>query len=249
MGQQQDHHIDSQISNKIFFINMLKEFCFVNTKIFLYPLKFKPLVNINHKNNSTNYNHKQAIILVHGYGRNKTDWLWFAYNLAKQTDQAIFSVNLQPALGSIQQIAESLNNSINNIIADTQCEEITLIGHSMGGVVSAYVSELLDDNKHIIKKVITLGSPLHGTKLSVLGLGTNSRQMEPNTKFLQDLTLRMQSSNKKYFNIATKIDNLIFPWDSALLINNKEQTYTIPDESHLGLLYSDKVIDKIVTWL
>lgn len=233
----------------------LFEACCINLKFLLFPLKFvhmyKNLDIANNLASSSVKPNKNLVILVHGYGRTQTDWLWFQHNLAKEISDPICAVNNWPTLGSIQQIAEVLKARIENLQVLTGCNTVTLIGHSMGGLVCSYLSEYGNDVQ-AINKVILLGSPLHGTKLAVLGYGTNARQMEPGSKFLTELLTKIKSSKKSYYNVVSKLDNMVIPWGSALIAadaTDVSRQLILPLASHQELIYSRQVLAQIKTWL
>lgn len=227
---------------KLLLKNFCLEFWYVSSKYCLYPYKFFNLTE-NLSKNST------AILLIHGYVRNQSDWLWFIQNLAP-TGFPIYTVNLAPSLGSIQEITNhSLPSKIQQIKQETDCQQIILIGHSMGGLVASYYSEYLDE-ADMIKNVITIATPYHGTKLSMAATGANGKQMLPGSKFCTELRAKIASSARHYFQVASRFDNIVFPWQSELLETSSiERQLVLPFTSHLGLLHSSTVLTQIVAWL
>lgn len=228
------------ISPWVYFNNYWLELFYQFGKFYLFPLKFLKLsCNVR--------KHKTAVLLIHGYSRNKTDWLW----LRKQIGTLpIFTVNLSPSFASIEQITQ---NSIPQAIATIQnkigCEKIILIGHSMGGLVASYYSEYLDTN-NIISHIITIASPLHGTKISIMGYGQNAKQMCPGNSFLNHLRHKIHNSSKTYYQIATQFENLLFPWDSALLPDTTAECKFIRNfVPHLSLLHDKETAQKLKHWL
>lgn len=85
----------------------------------------------------------QAIVLVHGYHHNSGAWWWFSKELDKAGMGPIYTVNLLPPAASIERLAYQLSQKIEGIKKETGSNKITLIGHSMGGLVSAYYAENL----------------------------------------------------------------------------------------------------------
>ncbi len=211
-------------------------------KFYLWPLKFVNLT-INRKKSKT------AVLLIHGYCRDQSDWFLMRRHLRK-TGLPIYSINLKPNLAPIQLIAStSLPKKIARIKQETNCKKIILVGHSMGGLVATYYSEFLDEH-NLISAVITLGTPFYGTRVAIAGFGPNSRQMCPGTKFLEELRHQLSKSEKQYFQIATQLDNLVFPWTSALLENTPESHKCLLSyEAHLCLLHNQEVAKQLRDWL
>lgn len=193
------------------------------------------------------------ILLVHGYLQNQTDWLWVKHQLKKMEGiGSLYSLNLCPPFESITQYSELLKHKIEAIQRETQHPKIILIGHSMGGLVCSYYNEYMaKDNE--VSMVIAIGSPYQGTRLSALGYGQNVKEMAPHSDFLKSLSERMQHTKTPYYFIASKIDNLISPWNSALPIhmgtNIADNSLVLNDHGHLRLLISPKVIHQIAAWI
>ncbi len=221
--------------------NALIEAFYVLGKIYLTPIRHKDLT-VNKDKLATA---SRVIVLVHGYARSKADWWWFKEQLTDQYPVLMF--NLKPKFGSIFDIAQNLNIEINNALQNNSEAKISLIGHSMGGLVAAqYALNHIDK----VDSVVTLGSPWHGTKLAVMAKGINMRQIQLNSEFLIGLRNSITSLQGKLFCIASKTDNLIFPWSSALLPDELIKERTIFDyTTHLGLLYSKQVLNQIKEYL
>lgn len=229
-----------RISLWTYFNNYWPELFYQFGKFYLYPLKF---FNINRNI----YKNKTAVLLIHGYGRNQTDWLWLRKKIG---ELPIFTVNLHPDFAAIERITQnSIPTVIDRIKQKTNCEKIILVGHSMGGLVASYYSEYLDEND-LISDIITIASPLHGTKISVMGYGENAKQMCPGSNFLTSLRHKIHHSSKNYYQIASQFENLLFPWDSALLPDTAEDCkLIIKFVPHLSLLHDIDVATQLKIWL
>lgn len=223
--------------------NYCQELFYVMGKYYLLPLKW---INLSITNNRTS---KTAILLVHGYCRNQSDWWWMRRQF-KNINCPIFTVNLEDEFDSIEELAStSLQHKIEDIKQQINCENIILIGHSMGGLVSSYYNEFLDA-ANMIKAVITIASPLHGTKVSVMGQGENAKQMLPQSEFLETLLEKINKHPDNYYQIATKFDNIVFPWRSALVKNTSEsQQVVFSDKAHLSILHSKEVAEQLNVWV
>jgi pimeloyl-ACP methyl ester carboxylesterase len=192
------------------------------------------------------------ILLVHGYGQNQSDWFWFQYQLKQAGVGPVYTLNLWNMMSGIEAHADKLAKKIQAIHEKHPNEGITLIGHSMGGLVCSYYAEYLRKEDINIKKIITIGSPLYGTRMASLGAGLSVEQMAPNAPFLEALRLKMDKSNISYYHIASQMDNTIVPWESALkdpLKPDAPNQHVIPDQGHLRLLISPQVLEKTKNWL
>lgn len=190
----------------------------------------------------------QPILLLHGYMHNHTGWTWIRRKLEKEGHGPIYSMNLLPPFASIPHLSEKVAKKVSSIIEETDSENIILIGHSMGGLVASFYTEYLAD-KDQISKVITLGSPFHGTRLAALGHGHNVAEMVPNSGFLAELRQRVIDSSVSYHLIASKLDNIVVPWKSALIKEDDIKQLTLDHCGHNSLLISPAVTQQISAWL
>lgn len=217
--------------------------------ILMYPLRFIP----KEQKQTRNVYSPSAIpvLFVHGYLHNQMAWFWFTRHLQKKPEIGpLYSINLFPPIASISELAEQLKDKINDIQIETGSSQVILIGHSMGGIVSSYYCEYLAKAKEVAM-VITLGSPFKGTRIAALGAGQSAKEMFPNSLFLTELSSLIQQSSIPYYSIASKIDNIIVPWQSALL-SDESATRTqliLEDYGHLRLLISPVVIDQVAEWI
>ena len=116
----------------------------------------------------------------------------------------------------------------------------------MGGLVASYFAEKYPDYANI-KAIITLGSPLKGTLVAKIGIGKCCRQMELSSKFIQKA--KANYPVRIMHHIVTKKDQLIIPYTSGIINQEKSRSYIIDNLGHASLLYSTRVFKKIDYWL
>lgn len=230
---------------KSFFI----EFGCTVLNILLYPIRF---ISKDQKQIRNRYSPSAIpVLFVHGYLHNQMAWFWFTRYLRQKTEIGpLYSVNLFPPFASIITLAKQLKNKINDIKIETNASQVILIGHSMGGIVCSYFCEYLAKPNEVAM-IITLGSPFKGTRIAKLGFGQNAKEMRPNSSFLTELGERIQNSKIPYHSIASKIDNMIIPWQSALLSDEPpiRKQFILEDHGHLRLLTSLLIINKVAEWI
>jgi pimeloyl-ACP methyl ester carboxylesterase len=205
------------------------------------PIPLKPL--------NTSHTDQTPILLVHGYAFNQLGWLRFRHLLSKKNVGPIYTLNLGSPFSDIETLSQHLQTKIDSIFEETEINEIILIGHSMGGLVSAHYAEHLA-KPDTVKAIITLGTPFAGTWLAVFGYGKNALQMRPESTFLKTLTQKIQQSSIPYYHVTSKMDNGIIPWDSALPTSTDLQKQCIVENTgHLGLLISAQIIQQVIAWI
>jgi triacylglycerol lipase len=163
------------------------------------------------------------VLLVHGYGCNSGYWRAMSRALlgAQITHHAI---DMEPVFGGIDDYVPHLHRAIEQLCKDTGSQRIVIVGHSMGGLVArAY---LRDHGSARIARVVTLGTPHHGTMLALYGIGINTQQMQWSSenqeglcsKWLRDLAaMEGPEVYRLFVSIFSHHDNIISPQTSARL--------------------------------
>ncbi len=150
-----------------------------------------------------------VIVLQHGYAHNGA--VWFSTALALEArGYRVFTID-QPLYAPIDVMADRLAARIHDVVALTGVSQVTLVAHSMGGLVSrAYLREYGGAK---VRKLITLGSPHHGTLHAYLAGGTNGKQMRPRNAWLR--SLNQTSVSVPFVSVYSVHDTVITPQDSS----------------------------------
>jgi len=226
-------------TNKVLMSKYLRESELVFRRRWLFPFK-------NYDLTLNRQPAEQVIVLVHGYTRSQTDWIWFRKQL--KTNIPIYTANLSPKYGNIHEMALSLATKIEAIKDETGCNNIIIIAHSMGGIVAHHYAHNLDTANRV-SNIVAIGTPWYGTKLAFMEDSLNAQAIQPQSIFLNELRQKIFNSPIKHYSIASRFDNMIYPWSSALLDKDSEQKLILEDVSHLAMLFSNEVVEQINTWL
>jgi triacylglycerol esterase/lipase EstA (alpha/beta hydrolase family) len=125
------------------------------------------------------------VVIVHGYVSNRGTVRCLARALDAAGAGPVFVPSLPAVFAPIETFADHLSATIERICQATGHARVILVGHSMGGLVSrAYLARR--GNAHVAR-LVTLGSPHHGTAIAPLGLGANAAQMRIGSDFLAGL--------------------------------------------------------------
>ncbi len=180
---------------------------------------------------------RTPIIFVHGLYHNHTAWYLYLRWFRRWGWSHMKAINLRGKFRSIHEFARILADEVEKVMAESQSDQVDLVGQSMGGlVVRSYLTE--DSARAKIRRVVTLGSPHRGSKLAVFGLGQAVKEMVPGSAFLESLNQGVQiPEGRRFYAIYTIVDNMILPNESAKLtwdgVKNLETTIV----NHVGLVF------------
>ena len=184
------------------------------------------------------------ILLVHGFFSNRGMWVRFRHCLAEAGLGPVYTVTLEPMTGTIEQMVEVFAARLAAIRQETGKQEIIIVAHSMGGLVTrAYMAR---SGAAGIRQLITLGSPHHGTRMSAMGLFKCAAQMKFEGPWIETLSDMEAASPHKVptLSIYTLNDDLVYPPESAVL----EWAENVPMSAvgHVGLMFSDPVCKRVI---
>jgi len=183
---------------------------------------------------------KQPIILIHGYGCSRGVWWKIRRNL-EAAGHTVASVSLVPPYASIGKLVPQLAQRIDQVCKATGAQQVILVGHSMGGLVSR--SYLARHGIAQVAKLITIASPHQGSELSRVGfVGQSSREMEPGSMWLRDLN--SEPVKIPMISIRTPHDNYVMPQDNQRL--PEAEDVELAGIGHLALLYSRRTTELLL---
>lgn len=191
----------------------------------------------------------RPILLINGYLSFGSTWHYQKQRLVKAGLGPIYTTNVGSGR-SIKTYAKQIQEKVEQIQKETGRKDITLIGHSKGGLVSSYyATHLADKEKVKVADVITIGSPLAGTPLAYFGPGYDAYEMRSDSEFHESLRNKIQEHGEiRFSHIASEVDEVV-PLSSALLGEDRSRQFVLKDMGHLSLVFSSRVADQICTWL
>ncbi|MGO8739427.1 esterase/lipase family protein [Rhodoblastus sp.] len=179
------------------------------------------------------------VLLIPGYCCNEAMWRPLQDRL-RAAGRLAASATLDPPFAGIDELADRLDEEVERLLAATGAAKVVLVGHSMGGLIArAYLARRGRDR---VAALITTGTPHHGSKLALLGLGRDARQMEPGSAWLRELNSRPPPVPTH--SIWSARDEFVVPRDSARLDGARETVLALP--GHFGLLRAPQVLEAVL---
>ena len=194
-------------------------------------------------------NQGRPILLLHGYSHNQSAWVALRLRLRRAGFGPVYSLSLGPTSRSMKKLSQEVDQMAQSIEKETGVKELILVGHSMGGIVAAYYNEELAPHGKV-SHLITIGSPLAGSRLATLHANEGMREMWPGSPFCETLRGKIKENHyTRYCQVASRFDNIVYPYHSSLLEGESENQLLLPATGHMGLLLSPQVARQIITWL
>ena len=191
---------------------------------------------------------KRGVVMIHGFVSNRglwVDWMKRLHSL----DHAYVAVNLEPVLGSIDDYVPIIEAAVQRVTAATGLPPV-LVCHSMGGL-AARAWLLKQDDPTRAARIVTIGTPHHGTalaRLQLLALGRNAAEMHPGSSWLQDLNAKKEIKKPvsacciSFVCYYSNSDHIVFPATTACL--DGADNRHVPGVAHVALLVDVRVMDE-----
>lgn len=159
------------------------------------------------------------VLLIHGYSCNSGYWRPLSAHL-RAAGISHYGIDLEPPGASIDDFVPQVAAAVERLRTAANSARVIIVAHSMGGLVArAYVRQ--HGHSHIAR-VITLGTPHHGTALADFGPGSNAAQMRRGSAWLGSLaayenTAEANLQRNLFCSIYSVHDNIVAPQNSSVL--------------------------------
>lgn len=190
------------------------------------------------------------VLLIHGFMGTRGSMFPLEERLLND-GYIVFSFNLGAInTNDVRTSAFKIHRKIEMILAQTKVKEIDIVGHSMGGLIGLYYAKKLGGHEHI-RKLILMGTPVHGTWTALLGVATvglfssSSWQLLPRSRFLDELHQGPLPKNLSVYSFAAARD-WVAPVSSTKL---KGATSIVVPMGHSSLIISNDVYKRLQTIL
>jgi triacylglycerol lipase len=182
----------------------------------------------------------RVVVLVHGYGCSRGVWYRMRHRL-ESAGCTVATVSLFPPFISMGRMVPLLQARIEAVCRQTGARKVTLIGHSMGGLICrSYLAR--HGHEERVAALITLATPNAGTELARYGIGQNAREMQPQSLWLRDMAV--EKPGVPAIALCNPCDNYVFPQENQRLPG--AHNVDLPPIGHLAMLYDRRVSDLVV---
>lgn len=182
---------------------------------------------------------QRGVVLVHGFLCNRGVWLPWLPEL-RARGHAYVALTLEPAFGSVDDYVAAIDTAMRQVQAATGLPPV-LVGHSMGGLAArAWLRTLAQPPAQRVHRILTLGTPHHGTWPARFSHTTNGMQMRLDSPWLQALAASEGAAQRALFSCwYSDCDNIVYPTRSATL--DGAENHLLHGLGHVHMLYAPQV--------
>ncbi len=186
------------------------------------------------------------VLLIHGYINNAGS-MWRLWQALRNRGVDVHTLNLEPVYADIEAYVPLIESRVKAICALTGADRVTLVCHSMGGLAArAYLRHCQRTGLDAaLCKVVTLGTPHHGTALARFEWSANGRQMVPGNPWLERLGADERGAWPcPMVSIYSLDDNVVVPQRTAHL--DGARNVEVAGIGHISLPLSRRVIELVL---
>jgi triacylglycerol lipase len=188
------------------------------------------------------------VVLVHGYGANKSNWIFLERELRNAGFGRLHAVNYNPLVSDVPAIAAAVKRRAERLMEHLGVDRVHLIGHSTGGVVARYATQLL--GLEGVATCISVASPHNGSPAARLWPGRTASQLRPGSDLLRRLRASSRPLPTRFVAYYSNLD-LLVPGRSAMITDPalRAVNVLVKDEGHLSILLSRRLASSVVDQL
>jgi triacylglycerol esterase/lipase EstA (alpha/beta hydrolase family) len=191
------------------------------------------------------------VLLVSGYGGSTRSLEPLRSTLQGAGRDVVVVAPVGDGTGDIAEQARDLGDQADAALQRFGATSVDVVGYSAGGVVAReWVRSFGGDG--IARRVLSVGSPQHGTDVAELGAGlgtscpTACQQLVPDSDLLRTLNARDETpAGPLFVSVWSSADEVVVPTGSARLagaVNFTVQSVCPQDRSSHGGLPADPVV-------
>jgi len=181
------------------------------------------------------------ILLLHGVLCNGGVWRSLKRRLRKAGLGPVYAPSYGPPLASIDLFADQIAAHIDRILAATGARQLSIVSHSMGGLVARAYLRKYGGGK--VRRVITIGAPHQGSVHAWMFPGTSLGQLRPGNAWLGALP-EPAGNAPPFVSIWSWHDSMVAPQTSARLRHGRN--VEIVGVGHNALLTDPDVAQKVI---
>lgn len=191
------------------------------------------------------------VLLVHGLFDNRAVFTVLRHNLHVHGWDHVHAVNYSPFSLDVPRAAALLGRHVERLHRVYDGDPVTIIGHSLGGLIARYYVQRLGGDA-LVPRVVTLATPHQGTETArLLHPLPIVRQLRPDSAVLAELGSPAPGCRTRFLCFWGDLDPLILPPRNAALSHPdlRAENMLIRNAGHLSLPIHGQVLAQVREWL
>lgn len=185
------------------------------------------------------------VIFIHGYFQNRADFCWLARQFRRAGKGPLYGFNY-PWFDSVDRNVPRLGRFVERVCAETGAERVTLIAHSLGGLVALEYAHS-DAGTARVAHCVTIGTPHAGVVFRGPIPGRVAKELRAGGAFVIERSERAVVAPT--LSIYSTHDNIVHPPSTCQLSGRGGDDVAIDGLGHLSLLYSPEVARVLMAFI
>ena len=188
----------------------------------------------------------RPVLLLHGLLCNHQVWHALQARLQEAGFGPVEGPDIEPLFADIEVLAAGIADQLRSLQRRCNNERVVIVAHSMGGLIARVL--LRDVGASVIRRIVTIGSPHHGTVLAHGLPWADTRQMARTSSWLRELNALQEGRfAAPVASIYSVDDNVVAPAGSARL--SGAEMHELCGLGHFALLRSPRALDQVMATL
>jgi pimeloyl-ACP methyl ester carboxylesterase len=195
------------------------------------------------------------VLLVHGFGANKSNWMFLRRYLQQAGFGRIHALNYNALSADIPTLAERCAVRAAELRSHFDVSNVHVVGHSLGGVIARYAVQVA--GLESASTCITIASPHGGVRLARFGSPlavmsplASGLQMRPDSVVMSELRRTARPMATRFVAYYSNLD-LLVPARRAMILEPELEASNIlvKDQGHLSIMFSRRLAQSVVDQL
>jgi triacylglycerol esterase/lipase EstA (alpha/beta hydrolase family) len=178
----------------------------------------------------------EPAVIVHGTFGDRASLLDALSSSLKSEGYCVFALDYgDRATGPVEESAAQLKEFVDDVLAATGAQRVSMVGHSQGGMMPRYYIKYLGGDG-LVEDLVGLAPSNHGTSVGG-GSGSGSTegcascdQQQAGSEFLEALNTPDETpGDVDYTQVVTRYDEVVVPYTSGFLAGDRSTNLTLQD--------------------
>jgi pimeloyl-ACP methyl ester carboxylesterase len=190
------------------------------------------------------------VLLVHGLVDNRSVFSVMSRSLRRRGFAHVCTWNYSPLLTDVARGAADLGAHIERICEQTGHDQVHVVGHSLGGLISRYYVQRQGGDRRVAS-LITVGTPHHGSVWAHAVPTPLIRQLRPGSPVIQELEEPAPGFRTPVTAIYSDLDQVVVPTRSGRCDHPdlRARNVVVHGVGHVSLPRHRGVVDEVAATL